>query len=61
MINAHTVLVGKSEGKILHGRFRRVVEDNIKVDFKKLVCVVWIYVVRDRVQWFLLAPELGIS
>ena len=37
----YRVLVGKPEGKRLHGRPRRRWEDNIKMDLQEVGCGVW--------------------
>jgi len=38
MRNAHTILVGKSEGKRSFGRPRRLWEDNINTDLTDVEC-----------------------
>jgi hypothetical protein len=39
--NAYRVLVGKKEGKKPLGRHRHRWEDNIKIDFREMKCMVW--------------------
>jgi hypothetical protein len=49
----YRVLVGRAEGKRPLGRFRRMWEDNIKVDLREIVIdgANWIRLAQDRVQW----------
>jgi hypothetical protein len=56
MINAYTILVGKSEGKRPRGRHRRRWEDNSKMDFMKIgmKCVDWLHLAQDRDRWWAL-------
>jgi hypothetical protein len=50
--NAHRILVGKPEGKTTLGRPRRRLEDNIKMDLRKMGWsgTDWIDLVQDRDQ-----------
>jgi hypothetical protein len=54
MRNAHTVVVGKPEGKRTVRRPRRRWEDNIKIDLEEIEWefVDWIYLARDRHLWW---------
>jgi hypothetical protein len=56
MRNVYKILVEKAEGKRLHGRSRRVWEDNIKTHIREIGCVNmdWIHLAQVRVQ--LVAP-----
>ena len=47
------VLVGKPEGKILLGRFRRRWDDNIKMNFQEVGCggMDWIELAQDMDRW----------
>ena len=49
----YRVLMGKSEGKKLLGRFRRRWENNIKMDFHEVGCrgMDWIELAQDRDMW----------
>jgi hypothetical protein len=49
----YKILVGKLERKILVGRPRRRLEDNIKTDLKKVECenVDFVHLTQDRVEW----------
>jgi transcription termination factor 2 len=49
----YRVLVGKREGKRLHGRPRRRWKDNIKADLQEVGCVSmdWIEPAKDRDRW----------
>jgi len=49
----YRVLVGKSEGKRLHGRPRRRWEDNIKIDLQEVGYggMDWIEVAQDKDMW----------
>jgi hypothetical protein len=51
--NAHRILVGKPEGKILLKRPRRRWEDNIKIDLREIACggMNWIDLAQDQDQW----------
>jgi len=53
MINAHSILVGKPEGKRQLVRHRRRWEDNIRMDPRKIGwdVVDWIYLAYCRDQW----------
>ena len=50
---AYSVLVGKPEGKIAHGRPRRRWEVNIKMDLQEVGCgdMDWIELAQDRDRW----------
>jgi hypothetical protein len=49
----YRILVGRPEGKRPLGRPRRRLEDNIKLDFRKIVIdeANWSQLAEDRVQW----------
>jgi hypothetical protein len=49
----YRVLVGKPEGKRLHGRPRRRWEDNIMMDLQEVGCggIDWIELAHDRDRW----------
>jgi len=50
-------LLGKAEGKRLHGRPRRRWEDNVKMDLQEVGCgdMDWIELAQDRDRWRALA------
>jgi hypothetical protein len=52
--HAYNILVGRPEGKRPLGRPRRKLEDNIKMDLRKIGLdgVNWIYLAQDRDQWW---------
>jgi hypothetical protein len=54
IICAHSILVGKSEGKIPLGRTRRRWEDNIRMNLMEIGWrnVDWIHLAQDRDQWW---------
>ena len=53
MRGAYKVLLGKPEGKRLHGRPRRRWEDNIKMDIQEVRWgdMDWIDLAQDRNMW----------
>ena len=50
---AYRVLVGKPEGRRPLGRPKRIWEDNIKMDLRKVGwrCMEWINLAEDRDRW----------
>jgi hypothetical protein len=58
--NAHTILVGKPEGKRPLRRSWCRLEDNIRMDLKEIGWerVDWIHLVQDRDQWRILMNTL---
>jgi hypothetical protein len=51
--NAHSIFVGKPEGKGLLGRYKRRWEDNFRIDHREIGCggMDWIDLTHDRDQW----------
>jgi hypothetical protein len=51
--NAHSILIGRPEGRRPLGRPRRRWEDNIKMDLREIVFgnVDWIHLTQDRDRW----------
>jgi hypothetical protein len=51
--NTSRCLVGKPEGKTQLGKYRRRLEDNIKIDFREIEWSGkgWINLAQDRGQW----------
>jgi hypothetical protein len=54
MINAYTILVGRSEGKRSLWRPKCTRKDNIKIYLREVYCgiVDWIYLADDSDQWW---------
>jgi hypothetical protein len=59
-IIAYKILVGKPERKRPCGRFRRIWDDNIRMDLREIGWEVldWIYLAQDRDQWRALAKTI---
>jgi hypothetical protein len=53
MRNAYKILVGKPAAKILLGRFRCRLDDNIQMDIREVGCegVDWIHLAQNRDRW----------
>jgi hypothetical protein len=53
MRNAYKIVVRKAEEKSLLGSLGRRWKNNLKMDLRKMrcVCVDWIQLTQDRVQW----------
>ena len=51
--SVHRILVGKPEGKIPLGRYRRRWDDNIKMELLEVGCggMDWIKLAQDRERW----------